>query len=97
MLVAGGSANNRGAILGAFLLWVVWSTTQIVSGWLPNEIVVFGWEIGNLQVRSAYVRVFLIGLILQFILQVRPQGILPERRPAPEPAREGAAARERKT
>ncbi len=32
MLIAGGSANNRGAILGAFLLWIVWSTTQIVSG-----------------------------------------------------------------
>ena len=97
MLIAGGSANNKGAILGAFLLWIVWSTTQILSGFLPNEIVVFGWEIGNLQVRSAYVRVFLIGLILQFILQMRPQGILPERRPAPQPARRGAAYRERET
>jgi hypothetical protein len=48
-------------------------------------------------VRSAYVRIFLIGLILQFILQMRPQGILPERRPAPEPARHGAAYRERET
>ena len=82
MLIAGGSANNRGAILGAFLLWTVWSTTQIISGWLPNEIVVFGYEIGNLQVRSAYVRIFLIGLILQFILQQRPEGLLPERRPS---------------
>ena len=81
MLIAGGSANNRGAILGAFLLWTVWSATQILSGFLPNEIVVFGFEIGNLQVRSAYVRIFLIGLILQFILQQRPQGILPEKRP----------------
>ncbi|MEM9062155.1 MAG: branched-chain amino acid ABC transporter permease [Pseudomonadota bacterium] len=83
MLIAGGSANNRGAILGAFLLWTVWSATQILSGFLPNEIVVFGFEIGNLQVRSAYVRIFLIGLILQFILQQRPEGLLPEQRPAP--------------
>ncbi|MEM7059837.1 MAG: branched-chain amino acid ABC transporter permease [Pseudomonadota bacterium] len=83
MLIAGGSANNKGAILGAFLLWTVWSTTQILSGWLPNEIVVFGYEIGNLQVRSAYVRIFLIGLILQFILQWRPEGLLPEKRPKP--------------
>lgn len=81
MLIAGGSANNRGAVLGAFLLWAVWSMTQIVSGWLPNEIVVFGHEIGNLQVRSGYVRIFLIGLILQFILQQRPEGLLPEKRP----------------
>ena len=90
MLIAGGSANNKGAILGAFLIWGVWSGTQILSGFLPNEIVVFGWEIGNLDIRSAYVRVFLIGLILQFILQQRPQGILPERRPRPEPARQRA-------
>lgn len=90
MLIAGGSANNRGALLGAFLLWIVWSTTQIVSSYLPDRIVVFGYEIGNLQIRSAYVRIFLIGLILQFILQLRPQGILPERRPAPEPARNRA-------
>ncbi|MEM1163040.1 MAG: branched-chain amino acid ABC transporter permease [Pseudomonadota bacterium] len=83
MLIAGGSANNTGAVLGAFVLWTVWSATQILSGFLPNEIVVFGYEIGNLQVRSAYVRIFLIGLILQLILQRRPQGILPEIRPKP--------------
>ena len=89
MLIAGGSGNNRGALLGAFLLWAVWSTTQIISSYLPNEAVIFGWEIDNLQIRSAYLRVFLIGLILQFILQFRPQGILPEKRPAPEAARRG--------
>ena len=83
MLIAGGSANNLGAIIGAMLIWAVWSATQILSGMLPNEIVVFGFEIGNLQIRSAYVRIFLIGLILQFILQRRPEGLLPERRPKP--------------
>lgn len=86
MLIAGGSGNNRGALLGAFLLWAVWSMTQILSSYLPNEVSVFGWDIDNLQIRSAYFRVFLIGLILQVILQMRPQGILPERRPAPAPA-----------
>lgn len=89
MLIAGGSGNNRGAVLGAFLLWTVWSATQIVSSYLPDRATILGYEVTNLQIRSAYVRVFLIGLILQFILQLRPQGILPERRPAPEPARQG--------
>jgi len=84
MLIAGGSANNLGAVVGAILIWAVWSATQILSGLLPNEIVVFGHEMGNLQVRSAYARIFLIGLILQFILQYRPMGLLPERRPAPQ-------------
>ena len=89
MLIAGGSGNNRGAVLGAFLLWIIWSTTQIVSSYLPDTAVILGYEIENLQIRSAYIRVFLIGLILQFILQLRPQGILPERRPAPAAARRG--------
>ena len=89
MLIAGGSGNNRGALLGAFLLWIVWSATQIVSSYLPDTVAVFGYQIENLQIRSAYIRVFLIGLILQFILQLRPQGILPERRPAPAAAPTG--------
>jgi len=75
MLVAGGSANNKGAILGAVLLWTVWSATEILTSRLPDEF----------SIRAAYVRIFLIGLILQFILQRRPQGILPEKRPKPHP------------
>jgi branched-chain amino acid transport system permease protein len=71
MLIIGGSGNNKGAILGAILMWTVWSATEIAtSRLLPDE-----WAI-----RSAYVRVFLIGLVLQIVLQRFPGGILPERR-----------------
>jgi len=72
MLVVGGSANNKGAILGAFLMWTVWSATEILTTRLPDD-----WAI-----RTAYVRIFLIGLVLQIVLQKFPNGILPERRPA---------------
>ncbi|MDH3715100.1 MAG: branched-chain amino acid ABC transporter permease [Gammaproteobacteria bacterium] len=72
MLIVGGSANNKGAILGAFLMWIVWSMTEILTGRLPDE----------LAIRAAYVRIFLIGLALQIFLQKFPQGILPEKRPA---------------
>jgi branched-chain amino acid transport system permease protein len=71
MLVVGGSANNKGAILGAFLMWTVWSATEIVTTRLPDD-----WAI-----RTAYVRIFLIGLVLQIVLQKFPHGILPEQRP----------------
>ena len=70
MLIAGGSANNRGAILGALLIWTIWSATEILTTRLPDE----------LAIRTAYVRVFLIGLTLQIVLQRFPSGILPERR-----------------
>ncbi|MEM9197228.1 MAG: branched-chain amino acid ABC transporter permease [Pseudomonadota bacterium] len=82
MLIMGGSANNRGAILGAMLLWAIWSGTQIVTGWLPREIVIFGNEINDVPVRAAYLRIFLIGLVLQIVLQRYSAGILPETRPA---------------
>ncbi|MGI9334026.1 MAG: branched-chain amino acid ABC transporter permease [Gammaproteobacteria bacterium] len=72
MLIIGGSANNRGAILGAMLMWTVWSATEIVTSRLPDA----------LAIRSAYLRVFLIGLVLQIVLQKYPQGIIPEKRPA---------------
>ena len=72
MLIVGGSANNKGAILGAFLMWTVWSATEILTSRLPDE----------LAIRTAYVRVFLIGLALQIFLQRFPRGILPETRPA---------------
>ena len=71
MLVVGGSANNRGAILGAVLMWTVWSATEILTSRLPAD----------LAIRTAYVRIFLIGLVLQIFLQRYPQGILPEIRP----------------
>ncbi len=70
MLIIGGSGNNKGAILGAILIWTVWSASEIVTIRLPDD-----WAI-----RAAYLRVFLIGLVLQIVLQRFPGGILPERR-----------------
>jgi branched-chain amino acid transport system permease protein len=69
MLIIGGSGNNRGAILGAVIVWAVWSSTELLSRFLPID-----W-----LNRMGYVRIFLVGLILQFILQRRPEGLLPER------------------
>ena len=71
MLIMGGSGNNKGAIIGAFVMWAVWSTSELFTSMLPIE-----WS-----TRGAYIRVFLIGLILQIILQRFPKGILPEQRP----------------
>lgn len=73
MLIAGGSGNNRGAVLGAVVIWGVWTLTESFTGMLPGE----------LATRAAALRIFLIGLLLEIILVTRPQGILPERPPRP--------------
>ncbi|NJO36637.1 MAG: branched-chain amino acid ABC transporter permease [Rhizobiales bacterium] len=70
MLICGGSANNKGAILGAILIWTIWSATELLTSRLPDE----------LAIRTAYIRIFLIGLLLQIVLQRFPNGILPEKR-----------------
>ncbi|MGB5705373.1 MAG: branched-chain amino acid ABC transporter permease [Arenicellales bacterium] len=73
MLIVGGSANNKGAILGAFVMWTVWSASEILTSRLPDDM----------AIRTAYVRIFLIGLALQIMLQKFPGGIIPEKRPKP--------------
>ncbi len=73
MLIAGGSGNDRGAVLGAFAIWAIWSGTEFITGQLPEDWVT----------RAGALRVLLIGVLLQVILLSRPQGLLPERPPRP--------------
>lgn len=69
MLIAGGSGNNRGAILGAIVIWAIWSMTELVTRQLPPD-----WA-----VRAGYLRIFVIGLLLQIVLQRFARGLIPER------------------
>lgn len=75
MLIVGGSGRNAGAVAGAFLVWALWSATELLTNRLPPD-----W-----LTRAAYLRVFLIGLILQVVLQRHAGGLLPERPPAARP------------
>ncbi len=69
MLILGGSGNNRGAILGAAVIWLIWSLSEIATDQLPTEY----------AIKAKYIRIFLIGLMLQLVLRFRPDGLLPER------------------
>ncbi|SDQ21428.1 branched-chain amino acid ABC transporter permease [Pseudovibrio sp. Tun.PSC04-5.I4] len=71
MLIAGGSGNNKGAIAGALIVWAIWSMTEILTGFLPSE-----WA-----TRSSYMRMLMIGLFLQFVLQRYRSGLIPEKAP----------------
>ena len=81
MLMVGGSGNNRGAILGAFVVWGIWTGTQFLPGFLadPNF------------------RFFMIGFLIVAAIVLRPGGLLGERRPITGPmaaqrGRDGAAS-----
>ncbi|AWN15501.1 branched-chain amino acid ABC transporter permease [Salinisphaera sp. LB1] len=71
MLIAGGSGNNVGVLVGTFLVWLVWSFSSLLTDLLP----------GGLATQAGAVRIFLIGLLLQVILLVRPEGLFPEKSP----------------
>lgn len=71
MLMAGGSGNNRGAIAGGLGIWAIWSVTEIFTNRLPPE----------LATRSSYIRMLLIGLLLQAVLQKFRAGLIPEKSP----------------
>lgn len=68
MLMAGGSGNNKGAILGAYVIWGIWVGTKFLTDFLPY----------TLQSRAPYFRFLIIGILLEFILIYRPQGLLGE-------------------
>ena len=53
MLMAGGSGNNRGAVVGATVIWGLWSLSDVLTNRLPSP----------LDTRASYLRVMLIGTI----------------------------------
>ena len=77
MLIAGGSGNNVGTLVGTVGVWFVWMATSLLTGFLPAA----------LATQAGAVRIFLIGLLLQVILLWRPDGLIPEKSPPPIVAR----------
>jgi branched-chain amino acid transport system permease protein len=72
-LTAGGTGNNRGAVLGAFVLIGLLESSRFAAAWVP----------GLSGVQHAAAREMLVGGLLIVVLLVRPRGVLPERLPAP--------------
>ena len=64
MLMVGGAGNNRGAILGALVVWGIWTGTQFLPGVFADP--------------SA--RLFMIGALIVAVIMLRPGGILGEER-----------------
>ncbi|SDA91300.1 branched-chain amino acid ABC transporter permease [Mesorhizobium qingshengii] len=70
MLIVGGNGSNRGAMLGAAVIWTMWSASELFSSRLS----------GDWAHRAPFVRLFLVGLILQIMLQYFPDGLMPRQR-----------------
>jgi branched-chain amino acid transport system permease protein len=67
MLIVGGSGNNRGAILGAYLVWGFWAVSGgALRGMVPQDQ----------QARAAALQVVLIGVLIAGMLVWRPRGLI---------------------
>jgi branched-chain amino acid transport system permease protein len=70
MLIVGGSGNNRGAMLGALVVWGIWAASGVtVSKLVPPSHAAQG----------AAIQVILIGVVLVLMLLYRPRGLIGER------------------
>ncbi len=69
MLTLGGTGNNKGAIIGAWVVWAVWSwSTFIIMKVVPESF----------STRAPFIRYILIGLLLVIIVVRYPRGIMGE-------------------
>jgi len=69
MVMVGGTGNNRGVILGAFLVWAIWVGSDFITNFVPASIAT---QIG-------FIRMFFVGIILVITILTKPQGILTQK------------------
>ncbi|MFQ5796292.1 MAG: branched-chain amino acid ABC transporter permease [Candidatus Bipolaricaulia bacterium] len=78
MLIVGGTGNNRGVILGAFIMWGIWSATNFLNTVLPPTL---NTPFGQINVTAQLfgpLRVMAIVVVLELILLFRQRGLLGE-------------------
>ncbi|WP_342361741.1 branched-chain amino acid ABC transporter permease [Terrarubrum flagellatum] len=69
MLIVGGSGNNRGALIGAVVVWGLWTASgALISKYVPAAY----------QTQGGAVQSILIGLVLVCTLLFRPRGLIGE-------------------
>jgi branched-chain amino acid transport system permease protein len=74
MLIVGGSGNNKGAILGAYIVWGFYSITGLMRAYFAD------WGVEFLELRMSFIRDFVVGALIVIVLLLRPAGLLPEER-----------------
>ena len=83
MVIVGGSGNNFGSVLGAFLIWFLWVQVEPIGLWLMNLITSGmpdgSWLKAHLIESAAHMRLFTMGLILLIVLRFSPRGLIPEK------------------
>ncbi|MCK0150421.1 branched-chain amino acid ABC transporter permease [Marivita sp. S6314] len=80
MLIVGGAGNNKGAVMGTFLIWAAWTA----SGWALSRFAPL-----DVQLYTGSIQFVLIGFVIVGMLMWRPQGLFPEKLVVSQSAKTG--------
>ena len=83
MVLLGGTGNNYGAILGAFVVWFIWIESAPFALFVINALMSEVDNTNQLKVHLIdsipYFRYLMMGLGLLVVMRYRPKGLLPEK------------------
>jgi len=83
MVIVGGSGNNFGAVLGGFLIWLLWVQVEPIGLFLMQLVTSGMAEDSGLRIHllnsAAHMRLFTMGLVLLLVLRFSPRGLIPEK------------------
>lgn len=83
MVIVGGSGNNWGSVLGAFVIWFLWVQVEPAGRWFMDVITSGMSEDSDLRQHllssAAYMRLLTMGIALLLMLRFAPRGLIPER------------------
>ena len=83
MVIVGGSGNNLGSVLGAFIMWFIWIQSGPIGLWvvemLGNYVQEGNTSLEFIEDRVHYLRLIFMGSIMLLIMRFSPGGILPEK------------------
>lgn len=83
MVIVGGMGNSYGAVLGGFLVYLLWAMSEPVSAVIFAQVSnLTSWmglgAIPDIDARAAQMRVFFLGFVIWLSLRFAPKGLLPE-------------------
>ena len=83
MVLLGGTGNNYGAILGAFVVWFIWIESAPFALFVINVLMSEVDNTNQLKIHLIdsipYFRYLMMGLGLLVVMRYRPKGLLPEK------------------
>jgi branched-chain amino acid transport system permease protein len=83
MVIVGGSGNNFGSVLGAFLIWWLWVMVEPLGLWVA-EVTTAGldptnWFAVRMSEFGAHMRLLTMGVVMLLVLRFSPRGLMPEK------------------